>query len=74
MENKNEEIKENITNEINNNKDENLKEVCLNDVSINKSKSNLSLNLQKEITKNKKFIEEIFKYSNELNKLIPIFK
>ena len=74
MENKNEEIKENITNEINNNIDEKLKEVCLNDISINKSKINLSLNLQSVIIKNRKFIEEIFKYSNELKELIPIFK
>ena len=74
MKNKNEEIKEIITNEINNNINENLKEVSLNYVSINKSNSNLSLNLQREIIKNRKLIKEIFKYSEESNEFILIFK
>ena len=73
MEIKNEVTKENITNESNNT-DENVKEVFLNKSSTHKNKSNLYLNLQKEIIKNKKFIEEIFQYSNELNELMPIFK
>ena len=64
-------MKKNDVNKIEqiNNSDEKIKEECLNNIC-----SIPNLNLQNEIIKNKKFIEEIFKYSEELNELIPIFK
>ena len=59
MKNLNEEIKENISNQ-NNDLNRNIEEF-----------ENNSINIR---IQNRKFIEEIFKYSEELNELIPIFK
>jgi hypothetical protein len=73
MENKNENRNENFINEINN-IDENIKKELLNNTSKNKNENNTNLNLSNIRIQNKKFIEEIFEYSNELNEFIPIFK
>ncbi len=51
-----------------------IKEELLNHSSINKTKNNPDLNLQTKIIKYRKFIEDIFKYSEESNELIPKFK
>ena len=73
MENKNEKIKENITNEINN-EDENIKKVYINNTSKNKTENNINLKLPNIRIQKRKFIEEIFKYSEESNELIPVLK
>ena len=69
MENENE--KNNIENI--NHKIQNMNKINLNDVFGNKIGNIPNLCLQKRI-QNRKFIEEIFKYSEELKELIPIFK
>ena len=73
MENKNEDINENLINEINN-IEENMKKELLYNTSKNKNENNTNLNLSNIRIQNKKFIEEIFEYSKELNEFIPIFK
>ena len=65
MKNLNEEIKENISNQ-NNDLNRNIER----NISNNEYENNTT-NIR---NKNRKFIEEIFKYSEESNELIPIFK
>ena len=67
MENENE--KNNIENI--NHKIQNMNKINSNDVFGNKIGNIPNLCLQKRI-QNRKFIEEIFKYSEELKELIPI--
>ena len=69
MENKNEVIKDNNSNEYNDLHQKIEKDITSN-IFENKMDNN-SINLRIE---NRKFIEEIFKYSEESNELIPIFK
>ena len=67
----NEKEKNNIENI--NYKNQNINKINSNDVFGNKIGNIPHLYLRKRI-QNSKFIEEIFKYSEELNELIPIFK
>ena len=62
---------ENIKNQIYNNTDENIKEGSINKILNN---SNFNFSNSNIRIQNKKYIEEIFKYSEEINELISIFK